>query len=405
MRTFCDPLPEQYALLWQLSTREWPTLLHWLDTSGLALYFLDRVHELQLNDLLPHMVMARLQRNLIDNTERMRGMIDESISIHSEFQSANLSYATLKGFSLWPHSVPKPQLRSQLDLDFLVAEESVEQARRLLERRGYRLHAISGRSWEFKTPTVAGASLKDLYKNTPSRCVELHVEPNIEGRPCLLARTVKRRFHGICVPSLSPADLFLGQGLHLYKHVCSEFSRTAHVLEFYRHAVARRDDKAFWSELRLVAEENSSAALKLGVVTSLVTRVMGDFAPESLTNWTVDELPHSAQCWIEMYGARSVFASFPGTKLYLLLQQGLAPAGIPAKRTLRKSLVPLRLPQQNLPAAVNESLRVRLRRNRSQLRFICFRLRFHVIEGIRYIWEWRRWSSAHFEYNKRMTIH
>ena len=44
------------------------------------------------------------------------------------------------------------------------------------------------------------------------------------------------------MPVLSPVDLFLGQGLHAYKHVCSEFSRVAHLLEFRRHVLARRDD-------------------------------------------------------------------------------------------------------------------------------------------------------------------
>ncbi len=393
LSTFCDPLPEQYAKLWHLSAQEWQTLLHWLDTSGLALYFLDRVLELQLSQLLPRAVMARLQQNLIDNTERMRGMVDESIALHSEFQNANLSYATLKGFSLWPYSVPKPQLRSQLDLNFLVAGESVEQARQVLERRGYHLHAICGRNWEFRTDGTPGTSLKNLYKNTPSRCVELHVETSLEGSPSLLARTVKRRFHGVCAPSLSPADLFLAQGLQLYKHICSEFSRTAHVLEFYRHVVAHREDKAFWCELRSVAEENPWAPLALGVVTSVVTRVMGDCAPESFTEWTVNKLPPSAQRWVDLYAPHSVLASFPGSKLYLLLQRELASSGIPAKRTLRKSLVPLRLPSQISPAAVNDSLLVRLRRGQAQLRLICFRLRFHLTEGVRYMWESWRWHQ------------
>ena len=164
---FCDPLPEQYARLWHLSDHEWQQLLHWLDTSGLALYFLDRVLELQLNDLLPRAVMARLQQNLIDNTERLRGMVDESIEIQREFQNANLSYAILKGFSFWPHSVPKLQLRSQLDLDFLMAEDSLSQAREMLERRGYRLHLVSGRSWEFKTDHFPQDSMENLYKNLP----------------------------------------------------------------------------------------------------------------------------------------------------------------------------------------------------------------------------------------------
>lgn len=390
---FCDPLPEQYARLWHLSDHQWQQLLYWLDTSALALYFLDRVLELQLNDLLPRAVMARLQQNLIDNTERLRGMVDESIEIQREFQNANLSYAILKGFTLWPHSVPKLQLRSQLDLDFLVAENSLSQARQILERRGYRLRVVSGRSWEFKTDQIPEASLKDLYKNVPHRCVELHVETNPSDGSSLLARTVKRSFHGICMPALSPGDLLLGQGLHLFKHVCSDFSRTAHLLEFRRHVLAHREDDAFWHELQCLAENNQRASLALGVITLLITHVMGDFAPTSLTGWTVDRLPDSARLWIELYGARSVFASFPGSKLYLLLQRELVPVGIPAKRTLRRALLPLRLPLPISPATANDAFPVRLRRYRVQMRFVCFRLRFHVVEGARYMWELLRWRQ------------
>jgi hypothetical protein len=391
---FCDPLPEQYARLWHLSDNEWQQLLRWMDTSGLALYFLDRVLELQLNDLLPRAVMARLQQNLIDNTERLRGMVDESIEIQLEFQSANLPYAVLKGFSLWPHSVPKLQLRSQLDLDFLVAENSAPQARQMLERRGYRLHAVSGKSWEFKTDHIPQtSSLKDLYKNVPLRCVELHLENNSDEDSSLLARAVKRRFHGICMPALSPADLLLGQGLHLFKHVCSDFSRAAHLLEFRRHVLAHREDDAFWRELQDLAETHPRASLALGVVTLLITRVMGDFAPASLTRWTVDRLPDSARLWIELYGGRSVFASFPGSKLYLLLQRALAPVGLPAKRTLRRALLPLRLPPPVSPASANDTFSVRLRRHRVQFCFVCFRLRFHVVEGTRYMWELFRWRQ------------
>jgi len=64
-------------------------------------------------------------------------MIAELSAIHREFQRAALSYAILKGFSLWPASVPRPELRSQLDIDFLVTQDSAREARRILEGRGY----------------------------------------------------------------------------------------------------------------------------------------------------------------------------------------------------------------------------------------------------------------------------
>ena len=160
-----------------------------MDISGLALYFLDRITELQWNKLVPAEVVVRLQQNLLDSTDRTAAMIAESTAIHHSFQKARLSYATLKGFSLWPVSVPKLELRSQLDLDFLIAEGHSPKARRILEERGYHLRAISGRSWEFKSNEPCRYFLKDLYKVMPQRSVELHLEPANAGPTSLLNRT------------------------------------------------------------------------------------------------------------------------------------------------------------------------------------------------------------------------
>src|ERR1700677_3980644 len=51
--TFCDPLPPHCLRMLNLSRKEWDKLLHWLDISGLALYFFNRLVELELCDLLP----------------------------------------------------------------------------------------------------------------------------------------------------------------------------------------------------------------------------------------------------------------------------------------------------------------------------------------------------------------
>jgi Uncharacterised nucleotidyltransferase len=391
--TFCDPLPEQCSRLQNLTGKDWQRLLQWLDISGLALYFLDRVVELQLCEILPSTVRARLQHNLRDNIERTNGMVAESVAIQQEFQEARLLYATLKGFSLFPSSGPKPELRHQFDLDFLVAEESAAEAQHILELRGYRLYAISGRSWEFKINERPVLSLDDLYKDSPGRCVELHVDANAPGRPSLLERIETRNFHGINMPVLSPVDLFLGQGLHAYKHVFGEFSRAAHLLEFRRHVLLRRDDNDFWEELRSVAEGDPKASLGLGVVILLITRAMGEFAPKALTAWTIRRVPRSAQLWINLYGRRVVFDNFPGSKLYLLLQNELESAGISSKRSLRQALLPRRLPPPVIRASAYEALPVRIRRYRMQLRFILCRLRFHIVEGVRYTWESYRWRQ------------
>ena len=391
--TFCEPLPEQYSRLWHLTTREWQSLLHWLDISGLALYFFDRLIELQLTHLLPRVVMLRLQQNLRDNTARTRAMVNESSAIHSAFQKARILYSTVKGFSLWPDSVPKLELRSQLDLDFMVAEKDIPRARQLLETRGYRLRAISGRSFEFKTDAVPGTSLKELYKDSTHRCVELHMEPEVAGHGSLLACAVRRDFDGISIPVLSPTDLLLGQGLHLYKHVCGEFARTAHLLEFRRNIIAHYEDVHFWRDLQRAAEELPGSPVALGVAILLITHVMGEFAPKALTNWTVSRVPDSARLWIDLYGYRCVLADFPGNKLYLLLQRELASVGVSTRRPLQGALVPLRLPPSLSPAAAGDSVLTLARRSRVQLFYIYVRSRFHLSAGLEYIWELLRWRQ------------
>jgi hypothetical protein len=396
--SLCDPFPEQWSRLYILSEKEWQRLLHWLDISGLALYFLDRMVELNKCDVLPRWVLARLQQNLQDNRARMNGMIAESVAIQEDFQRSGLVYATLKGLSLFPESVPKLELRHQFDLDFLVAERSIQEARKILECHGYRLYAVSGRSWEFKKNETPRVSIKDLYKDLPGRSVELHVEAEISGSPRLLERVAERGFYGIIMPVLSPVDLLLGQGMHAYKHICSEFSRTAHLLEFRRHVLLRREDESFWAELQARAGEDPRTYLGLGVVTLLITQVMGDFAPAKLTSWTVRRLPLPARLWVKLYGRRVSFESFPGSKLYLLLQRELASAGIPAKRSLSQSLLPRRLPPSVIRPSADETLGTRIRRYRMQLHFILLRLRFHLVEGLRYTWEsyrWRKYMDRH----------
>jgi hypothetical protein len=391
--TFCDPPPDMWARLRGLSAMEWQRLLYWLDTSGLALYLLDRLHELKQIEILPPDVHDRLQQNLADNTARTAAMIAELTAIHREFQRAGLSHAILKGLSLAPSSVPGPELRSQLDLDFLVAQDSAHEARRILEGRGYHLRAISGRTWEFKTNEMPSTTLKDLYKYVPHRSVELHVEATDAEGPSLLARAEIRSLCGVDMPVLSSIDILLGQGLHAFKHVCSEFSRTAHLLEFRRHVLSRHDDAAFWIELRTRAEENPKAVLALGVTTLLISQVMGVFAPIALTAWTVNRLPPSARLWVQFYGERTVFASFPGSKLYLLLQKELAASSVPTKRSLRKALLPLSLPPSIVHATANETPSMRLRRYRTQIGFILFRLRFHAVAGVHYLRELPRWQQ------------
>jgi Uncharacterised nucleotidyltransferase len=394
LMVFCNPVRIEYTRLLHLSRKEWEELLPWLDTSGLALYFLDRVEQAGLLNMLPQAVLARLRQNLADNTQRIEEMMAESTSIQRRFQEAGLSYAVLKGFSLWPVSVPKPELRSQLDLDFLVADECINEARRILEDAGYRLHAQDAKNLDFKANEGGTTSLRDLYKTGRVRSAELHKEHFVAGRPSILTRTQTVCFHGIRMPVLAPTDLFLGQGLHLFKHICLPYWRAAHMIEFRRHVIARYHDLAFWNQLEEHVAGHAQTSIRLGVAILVITRVMGPFAPQALTSWTTDQVPPRAKLWVDLYARRAALAALPGSKLYLLLEKELEGSGVPPKRSPSLVLVPRRLPPFIVHAVAGETLAARTNRYYRQFGFLIFRLRFHILEGIRYFCESIFWRQS-----------
>ena len=380
---------EAPALLGNFTQRAWSRQLQWLDTSGLALYLFGSLCDQGQESLLPVTLQRRWEQNLQDNHRRMDQLAAEALEIHRAFQREGLRYATLKGFSLCPVSVPRLERRSQLDLDFLLAEDDANTAKDLLESQGYMLRAVSGRSWEFKKGENAAMTLRDLYKPLPYYSVELHLEYKASKQQ-LLPRLHWQQFQNIEMPVLHPVDLFLGQGLHLFKHICSEFFRVAHLYEFRRHVVLRSSDEAFWRQLRETAGDNARASVGLGVAVALITHLSGPFAPPSLTAWTSDCLSPGVQRWIDTFAMRVTLGSHPGSKLYLLLQPELEIRKVELRRSVRQSLIPKGLPPRIASARAEETFSERVHRNFRQISFIIFRLRFHLVEGARYLYYARR---------------
>jgi hypothetical protein len=386
-----SPQALESELLRDLTDGEWAPLLSWLDTSGLSLYLLDQLTRSGRDDLLPAFVFAKLQRNLIDNMARTKAMIEELCEISASFEQSGLLFTLLKGLSLYPMSVRSPWLRSQADIDFLIAERDATRGRQILENRGFHLHAISGRTWEFRTGSIHTATLENMYRAIPFRSVELHLEAPCATQDSLLARRKEFVYDRLNFTRLSPVDLMVGQGLHLYKHVCSEYFRAAHVLEFHNHMAARNSDTEFWERFRGEANRSSMASLKLGVVILLTAKLCGRVPAVEYVAPTVERIPAAARLWVERYGVGATFGDAPGTKLYLLLQTVMAEAGVHSARSPVCALVPTNLPRITTPAP-NESWPDRLRRYRVQARFLRSRLRFHVIEGVRYLREAVIWS-------------
>lgn len=386
--------PSVEARLREFNVRDWKRAKYWLDVSGLALYFFERIEAMHLETCLPESLLLELRANLEENRRRTAALLEEAVKVTQALCHLGIECAVLKGATFPSESVPDPTLRSQMDLDLLIREADIRRTEACLAGFGYSLDAASGGTWEFKAGPSGKSSLKNLYQVRPERALEVHVQQDgLHGvHPDRLARSEWRLIRGHLLPALSPAELFLLQSRHLFKHMCSEHTRASWVLEFWRHITARRNDVAFWREVECLAAEEPGSAVAVGAAVQLTSLIFGPCAPSELARWSIDKLPTGICLWIHLYGRRILLSRRPGSKLYLLLRREVNRNSAAEKSERRRLLLPFHRPQRITRKADQESVFWTLRRIWIEIRFTVRRLRFHVWEGCALAFESIRWQ-------------
>jgi hypothetical protein len=396
--------PDQFTnrkRLQQFNRREWRHTLRWLDVSGLALYFLVRLKSLSIESAIPSAILAELEQRLADNKLTSAILFQEFVRLNRAFLNADLPYLNLKGFTLVPEYCPAPALRYQLDCDFLVEERSSSICRELLADLGYLLTSSSGSVMEFKAGSGSPGHLRNLYKPKAIRSVEIHlcgsrVADDLGFDSAAIARGKSLRLHDFSFPALCPEDMFIAQAAHLLRHVRSEWTRLSWLLEFRNFVLNRRLDDSYWVSLQESARQIPSSRTAIAVAMNLATRAFGEFAPDQLTGWLNEGMPHSVDLWLKRYGDTVLLSDYPGTKLYLLLNRELD-CNQEKATAANKRLFPLH-PPARITFAVNTPVKPRLIATAHYWRYFLFRLRFHIKETSRYLfesWRWKRLLNRH----------
>ena len=375
----------------RLSIRDWRRGLHWLDASGLALYFRKRVSSSGLEECVPAEILKALDQRLEDNKQRTVQLFREFEAINNAFQKSGAHYVNLKGFTLIPDYCPDPSLRCQFDLDFMIFHSELGLCQAILEGFGYAVTGRHGNVVELKAGSGQVPSIRDLYKPRSQLSVEVHFMPPSEATPTQddrgLLRRQNRVWNGVTFPALSDADMFIAQAKHLLQHLKGEWTRISWLLEFRTFVNARMADTKLWQDVHNQVATNGEGARAVGVAVLLATQVFGEVGPPELLGWSIEAVPESMRLWLNRYAKTVLWSDFPGTKLYLLLDGELSNGGNVRKLNMGK-LLPLHRP----PRVTYPDGRGSVRAVLSQIWFTLFRLRFHVVEGSRYVIAAQQWK-------------
>jgi hypothetical protein len=376
--------------------REWVRSYRWLDSSGLSLYLLDRLRSLGIAHVLPPLVLEHLENNQTANKQRIANLFSGFVAINHSFQRANIAYFNVKGFTLVPVSCPDPVLRTQMNIDFVMSGKDAALCYKALAELGYSLVTFSEHMLEFAEDASKAPHISNIYEIIAPRAVRVYVVSPREGLHAApyqqLLQRQSRTWNGVTFPVASDSDAFINQSLHIFGRISSEWTRLSWLLEYKAFVDFRRDDDAFLREVQKGAQNSSDRIIAIGIALSLIKVILGATIPTSLEEWTIRKLDVSVHLWIQRYGEEALLADYPGTKLYLYLQDLLASSqGVKSNDDINTPSRPPLFPSSHISKP--KSLRRQCYRALAKANRKIFRMKFHFRENLRIALNNRHWRK------------
>jgi hypothetical protein len=401
---FSDPAGAPIEQLKSFRSIDWESVLDWMDLSGIALIFHDRLKQLGPPDIVPREVKNALEANFENQRRRVEEMLGEFDSLNAQFKRAGVEYAAWKGFSLMPDYCPAAALRPTYDYDYLISERSLRCAREVLEGSGYTYKPERGRqnSLNFvprQSPVSAMQAQHGLYAASFSRKVELHtklwddeafaIPLRVPENP--LDRRFRHTVQSATFFALAAEDAFLFQCLHIFQHVLHNWCRLGWLWEMAYFLHHRRDDTQFWGAISTTLRDNRELSAIVALAMTLATRLFHAPMPPSVITRHFGPEQSWIGVWTEQYGLSSAFDNFSENKYSLFLYREFVRDEAVWRQIRKSRLVPLHRPN-HVSGTASPGLAPARPSSWEQSFYVVQRLIHHSVHGASYALESRRWD-------------
>jgi putative nucleotidyltransferase-like protein len=390
--------------LGKFSPREWARALQWLDDANLAFYFLQKLKDKSATETVPASVISRLEQNFATNQQRVDDMSQRFDVLNNRFNAAGVRYAVIKGFSLVPEYCPSAPLRHQGDFDYLIEEQSLPAARRVLVDSGYvAKQSPSSQESIFVIPSGEPSRSATQYSARAPHAVELHLDiwdSDLHSVPSIprlsVERSITHHWSGSTFPALADEDAFLLQVLHACHHLFTQWIRMSCLFEIGYFLNRRASDEDLWNRIEQCVGDSAVLREFVVIVTELVAKLFVAPIPPLVRAWGATIRP-GPRVWIDNYARRWAFCDlpvyqfslFPRSKLVRFLHQQYT-GGAPAQKhvgQVRASSSRL----GRIASTIRNNPSLVLDAGWWKRQLLVRRAIFHALAGVRYLCEIPRW--------------
>jgi hypothetical protein len=334
----------------------WDSLLRFSDLAHLTLPL-----AMQHISGLPDWVSKRLAKNLADNTVRFERVKSTYLEIANALEEAGVDHIVIKGFTLAPDYVESPHLRQQSDLDIYCRPEDIVRAQAALKSIGYQSDQRLNYSQADHVPTLLRLGdwkwrgnafdpdmplSAELHFCLWNEKVSLLTMPDIE---LFWNRREYRWIEEMKTPTLCTIDQLGYLTLHILRNLLGRDTVIHHVYELSRFLNKRQEDVEFWESW--TNQTTASLKSKEVIAFELARQWFGCPLPKAGQR-EIALLPKPQRMWLQYFGRSALEGLFIENKDAFWLHWSLLSSSRQRLRLLRRTFIPNRIPNPDLPAIV-----------------------------------------------------